>query len=385
MIAAAGRFRERHAESPLAPAALYVIAVARDLAGHREDGRTALRDLAGADGSAAARHAAAVLASPEYARLEALRDAERRHGRDAVRYVLLGGRLNGRTALYGATALGAEGLRAAQSFGIFNVLGVLTRAWQAWRHDPVSNQAIIDRGEELLAREPQAPEAPEVHARLADAYERAGMYERALMHYRATTDPSAERIASLERKTADRLLETAERDGGDPLLLAGIVHHFGATPAADKARKRLRQRQGDGETVLSRDVLRATPSLLAPDALDLDPKLLDGERDNGELAEAGVTLAEGQLRLTLDNVGEPGQHIETHALSPEAYGRALAAAQEALYVRQLTADRRDRATGRLEHYIPFFVQGTIDEGGGVYVYPGVKMRRYRSEDPKLYE
>jgi hypothetical protein len=384
IIEAASRFRERHEDSPFTPSALYAIAVARDLAGHRDEAREALVTLARDGDSSAGRHAAALLASADYSRLDAIRAAEQRHTRDTARYVLLGGRMDGRTAVYTATQFGAEGIRAAQSFGIFNVIGVLTRAWQAWRHDPVSNQTILDRGEEFLAREPRSPDVPRVHARLAEAYERAGEYERALMHYRATPEPSPKQIEKLEGKFADTLLERAQRGGGDPILLAGIVRHFAATGAADKARKRLRERSADGELVLSRDVLLASPSLLSPDALDLDPRLLDGDRDNGELADGGVALSPGQMRLTLYNTAQAGQHIETRSLSAEAYERTRAAAQEALYARLLTAERRDADTGVFERYIPFYLQGSVDDGG-VYVYPGVKMRRYRTDEPKLYE
>src|SRR5207247_4719001 len=101
--------------------------------------------------------------------------------------------------------------------------------------------------------------------------------------------------------------------------------------AADKARKRLGDLPGAGETVLARDVLEATPSLLGPEGLDLDPRLLDGDRENGELADAGVTLAAGEMRFTLYNSPGPGQHVETRPLSSEAFGRPPAAAAEALY------------------------------------------------------
>jgi len=385
MVQAASRFRERHDDSDLAPAALYAIAAGRDLGGHRDAAREALEELANQRDTGAGRHAAAVLASADFSPLDAIGDAERRHSRDRARYVLLGGRLDGRTALYTATQFGAEGLHAAQSFGIFNVIGLATRAWQAWRNDPASNQTIIDRGEAFLARDPNSPDAPDVHRRLADAYERAGMYDRALMHLRALPDPDAARIAKLEGKLADRLLTDAEKNGGNPVLLAGIVRHFGDTRAADKARKRLRDRPADDETVLGRDVLETYPSLLSADALDLDARLLDGDRTNGELADGGITLTPGQMRLTLYNEGGPGQRIETRSLTTEQYDQARAAAQEALYARLLTADRRNPETGRFERYVPFFLQGSIDPSGGFYVYPGVKMRPYRTEEPELYQ
>src|SRR6185295_7880952 len=291
MIEAASRFRERHEDSPFLPSTRYAIAVARHLGGHAAEGRAALAELAGDGDSSAGRHAAAILASTDYSRLDAIGDAERQHGRNVVRYVLLGGRMDGRTALYTATQIGADSVHAAQSFGIFNVIGVVTRAWQTWRKDPVSNQAIIDRGEEFLAREPNSPEAADVHTRLADAYERAGTYDRALLHYRATPDPSPKRIAKLESAMANHLLEQAEKDDNNPVLLTGIVDHYPTTNAAEKARKRLADRPADGELVLDRELLLAHPALLAPDALGLDARLLDGDRDNGELADGGVALA----------------------------------------------------------------------------------------------
>ena len=58
---------------------------------------------------------------------------------------------------------------------------------------------------------PDGPEAHEVHAKLADAYERAGNYERALMHYRATADPEPEAASPSSRASSpDHLLEDAQ-------------------------------------------------------------------------------------------------------------------------------------------------------------------------------
>ena len=93
----------------------------------------------------------------------------------------------------------------------------------------------------------------------------------------------------------------------------------------------------------------------------------------------------GALRLTLQNETEDGERTETRPLAPEVMARARAASEEVLYVSRLTANTRDPETGVLERYIPIFLQGSLDQDGGVYVYPGVKMRRYRSDDSRLYE
>jgi tetratricopeptide (TPR) repeat protein len=384
MLATATRFRAQHRDSPVDDSARYLIAVARHLAGHPAEGREALDDLADDGDSSVARHARAVLDSPEYSRLDALHAAERQHTRDTVRYVLLGKGVQGRSALYGAAHVGAEGLGGLQTLGLFNAVGILTRAWQAWRHDPASNQAIIDHGESFLARTPDAPEASTVHEELAQAYERAGAYGRALMHYRATADPEPERVTELEGELADQLLGEAERRGGNRALLAAVVERFPDSEAAEKARTRLDELGDAGETVLSRDVLAANPALLGPGGLDLEPTLLDGERANGELADAGVTLTAGSLRLAVRNRDAKGDHTETRRLDPAAYARARAAADEVLYARRVTADETPDDVAPLERYIPFYVQGAVGSRG-VSVAPGLKMRRYRSEDRSLYE
>jgi len=383
LLTAATAFRARHAKSALVPATEFAAALALDLADRRPEARDALDALADDDGSAG-RRARGILDSAEFTRLDAIRSAEHKHTRDTARFVLLGPP-NGRNALYSAAQLGAEGVRAAESIGIFNVIGVATRAWQAWRRDPVSNQEIIDRGEQFLAREPTSKDVPEVHARLADAYERAEQYPRALMHYRLAAHPDADHTADLEGRVAGQLLVDAKKRGNDPVLLTGIVEKFGTTEAGEKARALLAERTDAGELVLDRDVLLEHPALLGPDALDLDPRLLDGDRDNGELADGGVTLAPGELRLALRADKTSDEHVETRPLDVQAYSRARAAAQEVLYTRLLTAAEKNPDAGRYERFVPFFLTGTVDPGGGFFVYPGVKTRKYQSEDQRLYE
>ena len=384
MIEVAGRFIERHRDSALAPGARFTVAVARDLAGHPEAARDALADLAGDTHSSAGRHAAAVLASAEFNPLGALDAAERRHARSRLRYIFLGSRPGGRTALYTAAHVGAEGVQAAESFGLFNVIGLATRALSAWRHDPVSNQDIIDRGEDFLARTPTGPESAWVHARLGAAYEREGNYARALMHCREAPDPDPDEIARLEGKIADRLLADAEQSG-DALRLQTVVRYFGGTKAAHKAEERLRARDDPGETTLAREVLEKSPTLVGPSGLDLDATLLDGERSNGELADGGLTLDGNLLKLRLKNEATSGERIETRTLDPAAAARARAAAAEALYAHALTAPPPHPESGRFERYLPFFVQGSIGEDG-VAISPGLKLRAHQqTKEPTLYE
>jgi hypothetical protein len=383
MMAAAQRFARSHSSSALSPSAKLVVSAARDLAGHRAEARTALQELSG-DSSHAGEIAKGILESPEFGELDALQAAERRHTRQVAQYILLGG-FNSRSALYTAAQFGAQGAQAAQSFGVFNVIGMATRAWQAWRHDPVPNQEIIERGEEILARDPDSPDAPEVHEKLVDAYSRAGNYERALMHYRATAHPDPKQVAKLEGKLADNLLESSKQSPAQGLMLAAIAHDFPGTNAAEKAQKKLKNDPPPEGLKLDRDLLRKNPTLLGPSALDLDPVLLDGDPHNGEIADSGVTLANGVMQLSLRSNGPTGERVENKQLSPEAFARARAAAEEVLYTSLLTKDDRAPETGRFERYIPVYIAGSVGENGQVSVAPGIKTRPYTSEDKDLYE
>src|SRR5262249_30217670 len=166
MMEAAQRFVQRHPRSAHVDGATLAVGVARDLSGHHGDAATALATIAH-DRSGPRRVAAALLHSPRLHPFGDLQAAEQHHARSVAEYVLVGGGPDGRTMLYTASRMGAQGLQGAESFGVFNVIGLLTRAWHAWRKDPVSNQAIIDAGEHLLDDEPDTPKASEVHARLA--------------------------------------------------------------------------------------------------------------------------------------------------------------------------------------------------------------------------
>jgi len=383
MMASAQAFTQQNPDSDHQPGATLVVAVARDLAGHRTGAESALDDIASKK-TGPGRVAIAMLETPRFKGVDAMSSAERRHSRDVAEYVLVGGGLDGRTVLYTATQLGAQGVAAAESFGIFNVIGMVTRAWTAWRRDPASNQAIIDQGEQYLAGDPDPKEASDVHERLSVAYERAGMYDRALLHYHATDKPELSRIEKLESKIADQLLENARKANGEPALLAAIVQHYPTTDAAEKARTALKAMPRSGEVPLSRDVLLAHPGLLGPTALDLSPALLDDKLANGELADGGVTVGPQSLTLKLKNPDGGDDRTETRPITVEVYARARAAAEDALYASALSADPNAGEVGRFEKYIPFFIAGSVEENG-VSVAPVLKLRRDTSEDRPLYQ
>jgi hypothetical protein len=156
------------------------------------------------------------------------------------------------------------------------------------------------------------------------------------------------------------------------------------TDAAEKARKTLDAMPHAGEVPLSRDVLLAHPSLLGPRGLDLEPALVDGKLENGELADAGVTVAPDTLRLKIRDPDGGDDRTETRPLASDGYARARAAAEDALYETALSTDPNAGEVGRFERYIPFFIAGSVGDSG-LSVAPGVKLRRDQSADRPLYE
>jgi tetratricopeptide (TPR) repeat protein len=366
-------------DGPLTPGARLARALAANLRGDRAEAREDLEDLAD-DDTPIGQYAAGALAGPGFGEGDALTAAERAHRARVARYVALGG-VSGTSALQSAAHMAAYGASGVQSLGITNAIGVLTRAYRAWRSDPVPNDTIIARGEEYLVRHPHAADRDAVHERLAVAYERAQRYDRALLHLRATAAPDSDDIEQLEDDLAEQMLERARREDADPALLAAVATHFPSTDAAETARTALEKMGDFGGMALSREQLEHHLDLLGPDGLDLAPGLLDGDEHNGEIASDGIALRATELTLHLEGADAP--RVDHRTLDAPAARRVYAAAETLLYREALA--RRDDVTerGRFEDYVPFFVTGTFGDSG-VNMYPGVKLRPYDDAHPERY-
>jgi hypothetical protein len=369
-------------DGPLAPGAELSRALAAHLRGQPAVARDDLEDVAD-DDTPIGQYAAGVLAGPGFGEGDALADAERAHRLKVARYVALGG-TSGTTALQGAAHIAAYGVAGAQSLGITNAIGLLARAYRAWRRDPASNDTVIARGETYLVRHPDAPDRDEVRSQLATAYERAERYDRALLHVRAMRDPDLDEVEHLEDKLADQMLERARRTDADPALLAAIATHFPSTDAAETARTALDKRIAQGGMTLTREQLEAHPDLLGPDGLDLAPGLLDGKEFNGELASDGMSLKGTELELHMEDAGADTPRVDRRTLDVPAARRVYAGAETLLYREALARREEGEERGRFEDYIPFFVTGTFGDSG-VNMYPGIKLRPYDDAHPERYQ
>jgi hypothetical protein len=383
MVLEANRLAAGWPDGPNVPASRLVVAVARARSGHREAARRELEAIADGDGPGALVARDRLAALPD-AEADAVDAAERRHGRDVAEYVLLGTGPTTRGAVRTAAQTGAAGVAGLPALGITNLIGVLTRAVLAWRHDPASNETVITEGEAYLAEHPSGKDAVEVRKRLVRAYERSERPDRALLHYQALPDPDPDRVRDLQNEIADQMLKRTAADPHDDTLLRAIVTLYPASKAAEKARPILAAHDtGDGVPI-PRDALEEVPWLLGATGLGLRAGLLDGDDENGELDDAGVRVTPYAIECTLrGDGGEPT--TETIPIAPSDAPRIFATVAEIARIHRANhPEGKDDEQGRWERLIPFFLQGTVGEGG-VAVQPGIKLRPYEPSHPDRYQ
>jgi hypothetical protein len=371
-------------ESGLRDEARYAHSVAADLEGDHEAALSQLREVADDDSTNMGRHAEIHLENPETDRYETVRDAVRDHRREVTRFVLFGQRPTLRSALRSAARTGAGGLRAVHTLGIFNVIGVATRAVRSWRSDPISNADIVAAGEEFVAREPDSPNATAVHLMLASAYERDGEYRRALFHVGRTDEPDDERIDELVEKAAGQTLRLAKATPSPArkrVLLGMIVQQYPETKAANKATAALEKLGGAPPPgpVLSATALRADPALA--DRLGLPAAWRDGQSENGEIGAGGIRLVSPDRALV--TVETPDGPVERPIMLDQQRTAMLGAAiDEAAYREAANRLQQPRASS-LGRLIPFYLQGTVGESG-IAVFPGIKPRQRENDETTLY-
>jgi hypothetical protein len=184
--------------------------------------------------------------------------------------------------------------------------------------------------------------ASELHRQLEKRAADAGRYTSALEHNSARGgSPKAAR--RYREALAAALLEAAPKERRPDMrvaVYAELLSKYGDTRSAPRARRELSElleSSSPQRIRLSRGYLLEHPALLAPDALGLRPELLDGDDDNGEIAEDGVTLA-GQrwVRVALEHREPALQRVPAENLA------RLAALLDETSYRALASDAREK-------------------------------------------
>ena len=201
---------------------------------------------------------------------------------------------------------------------------------------------VTGAGERYLVHFPRGEHAEEVRSELEGLANVKQRYSRALHYQEQRDEPDPSVIADYRAKVAERTFQLAEQHPRIDVRAAiyrEVVVEYGDTPYGAKAEAALYQLMSESTPQnirLSRDFLEENPRLTEPDALGLRPELFDGDGENGELAEDGVTL----LGQTLVRVDLDGAEPATMAVPPENFARFVALLEEESY-RRLLADERE--------------------------------------------
>lgn len=306
-----------------------------------EDGWiAALEALVRSGGGNMARHAAALVSSPDANPYARYREASSQTRRASTRWVAQG-------APRRPSGVFPRPVDAILSIPR-RVVGLATSPLRLLRYSRTrvaSSQGVIDAGERYLARRPRGAHADEVRAELEDLYTRSGRWMQALEHHQQRRPPDPERIAMYRERIAEGLLAAAKhperyrhRIDVRIALLRAIELDYADTRALAPARALLVEilrTEAPQRIRISREYLREHPELWAPGALGLRAELLDAERGNGEIAEEGITLLGGtSVEIALED-REPVRE----RIPEEAFARFAALLEESRYQRLATDDR----------------------------------------------
>jgi hypothetical protein len=286
-----------------------------------------------------ARHAAHVLADSEQNPYRAYRRALREQRGALLRWVMLGRLARGpaerglpRPLEYALDSLALPVVVVSMPLRLLALPAARARA----------SPPILRAGERYLARYPQGAHAARLHRDLESRSARAGLPARALEHNRARGG-RARRAARYREQLAAGLLDAANRERRPDMraaVYAELLGRYGDTRSAERGRRELGDllRESSPQQIrLSRAFLLEHPALVAPDALALRAELVDGEEDNGEMGEEGVTLLGGRfVRVALE---EREPKIEA---VPAANLARLAALLDETAYRALAGDARER-------------------------------------------
>lgn len=225
--------------------------------------------------------------------LAGVKEAEWEHGKQTLTYLLPGSGFVRDNFVVAGTQIATEGLVGAATFGALTIIQTTAKLFQLLTGNPVSRQPVITEAEKYLHDTPPEERDPEVYATLANAYEKEGQLEKAITY--AKLAGQEDRVPRLQERAGDALLELAtqsEHHVQKESYLRTLLTHYPQTNAARKAAAQLRELDlpENRGLRLSKAFLRENRDLIGPQGLSLKPTLLDGDVDNVELADDGITL-----------------------------------------------------------------------------------------------
>ncbi len=252
---------------------------------------------------------------------ERVKQAEWDHQVETFKYVMPGSSFVKDNFVVAGVQVATEGLVGAATFGALSAVQLGGKLWQVMTSNPVSHEEVITEAKTYLHKTPPEKRTPEVYPLLAKSYQREGKIDQAINHYKLAGQE--DKIPELEEQAAEGLLEQAKQSphrSEKITALRTLVERYPNTDAAQEAAPQLLalsrwEAQG---IQLSKAFLKENPDLIGPRGLSLKTELLDGDWDNVELAEGGITiLADQEISLLIQT--DDGPRIRVFGVPTNAW------------------------------------------------------------------
>lgn len=239
--------------------------------------------------------------------LAGVKQAEWEHDKQVLTYILPGSGFVKDNFVVAGAQVATEGLAGAATFGALTILQTTAKLFHLLTGNPISRQPVIAEAEKYLHDTPPDQRSSEVYEVLAKAYEKEGQFDKAITYYKQAGQEA--RVPALQERAGEALLELtkqSEHQEQKESYLRTLLQQYPTTKAARKAASQLRDLNlpENRGLRLSKAFLKENADLAGPQGLGLKQELLDGDIDNVELADEGVTLlptGEIALRLLTDS------------------------------------------------------------------------------------
>jgi tetratricopeptide (TPR) repeat protein len=279
--------------------------------------------------------------------LAGVREAEWEHDKQTLKYLFPGSGFVKDNFIVAGTQVATEGLVGVATFGALTILQTGAKLFNLIFGNPVSQQGVITEAEKYLHDTPPAERSPEVYEVLAKAYEKEGRPDKAISYYQLAG--KEERIPGLQERAGEALLQMATRSAHQEQkenYLRTLLQNYPRTKAAREAARQLRELAlpENRGLRLSKEFLKENSDLAGSQGLGLKRELFDGDPDNVELSDEGITLLPtGEVALRLQS--DQGPRTKIYAVPDAAWEQFWRRFREKGY--EQAATRGDRGLALL--------------------------------------
>lgn len=253
--------------------------------------------------------------------LSGVKRAEWEQDKQTLTYLLPGNGFVKDNFVVAGTQIATEGLAGAATFGALTLIQTIAKLFRLFTGNPVSHQQVITEGEKYVHGTPTEERDPEIYSILAKAYEKEGRIDKAITYYQLAG--KEELIPRLQERAGDALLQMAKQSphqAQKETHLRALIERYPKTKAAKEAAPLLREMQlpSNRGLQLTKAFLKEHDDLIGPESLGLKRDLFDGDPDNVELTDEGITLLpNGEIAFRLQS--DTGPRTKVYAVPDERW------------------------------------------------------------------